>query len=194
MKKLRTSCKRFTSALRLVATGVRRTKPLQPKASAPAFRLRRFGFNLGTETQLALTLALSRKRERGQSSLRRDQVSRFCGRDCRALLFPGPSRPRRAGGGNSREAGARRMRARPISAQGCAVSGPRSLLAESLGRDAQRPRTRGCPFLWLLSFGQAKESNRRPWMVDEMHMDVSRSSQKPTAQEQSQNGFPHPRE
>jgi hypothetical protein len=26
----------------------------------------------------------------------------FCGRDCRALLFPGPSRPRRAGGGNSR--------------------------------------------------------------------------------------------
>ena len=30
-----------------------------------------------------------------------------------------------------------------------------------------KPRPRGCPFLWLLSFGQAKESNRRPWMVDE---------------------------
>ena len=26
----------------------------------------------------------------------------FCGRDCRALLFPGPSRPRRAGAGNCR--------------------------------------------------------------------------------------------
>ena len=54
----------------------------------------------------------------------------FCGRDCRALRSSRvPSRPRRAGGGNSRAAGARRMRARPISAQGCAVSGPRSLLA-----------------------------------------------------------------
>ncbi len=28
-----------------------------------------------------------------------------------------------------------------------------------------KPRPRGCLFLWLLSFGQAKESNRRPWMV-----------------------------
>ena len=45
-------------------------------------------------------------------------------------------------------------------------------------------RIRGCRFLWLLSFGQAKESNRRPWMVDETHTDVSRSSrqhQKPKA-------------
>ena len=31
-------------------------------------------------------------------------------------------------------------------------------------------------FLWLLSFGQAKESNRRPWMADDPHTDVSRSS------------------
>src|SRR5689334_6070884 len=39
-----------------------------------------------------------------------------------------------------------------------------------------RPRPRGCPFLGLLSFGQAKESNRRPGMVDETHTDVSRIS------------------
>jgi hypothetical protein len=42
----------------------------------------------------------------------------FCGRDCRALLFPGPSRPRRAGAGNSRvprtraRAGCARVRSR----------------------------------------------------------------------------------
>jgi hypothetical protein len=76
----------------------------------------------------------------------------------------------------ARSAGARRMRARPISAQGCAVSGPRSLLAEFAGRDAGKPRTRGCLFLWLLSFGQAKESNWRPWMADITHTDVSRLS------------------
>src|SRR3954462_1477393 len=41
-----------------------------------------------------------------------------------------------------------------------------------------RPRPRGCLFLWLLSFGQAKESNRRPGMVDETHTDVSRFSRR----------------
>ena len=30
------------------------------------------------------------------------------------------------------------------------------------------------PFSWLLLFGQAKRSNRPPWMADEMHTDVSR--------------------
>ena len=62
----------------------------------------------------------------------------FCGRDCRALLFPGPSRPRRAGAGKvARSAIARRMRASPMSVQGRTVSGPRSLLAKSQGH--------GCP-------------------------------------------------
>ena len=32
------------------------------------------------------------------------------------------------------------------------------------------------PFSWLLLFGQAKESNRPPWMADETHTDVSRLS------------------
>jgi hypothetical protein len=50
-----------------------------------------------------------------------------------------------------------------------------------------KPRPRGCLFLWLLSFGQAKESNWRPWMADKSHTDVSRlSRQNPT---QSQSGF-----
>ena len=49
-----------------------------------------------------------------------------------------------------------------------------------------RARIRGCRFLWLLSFGQAKESNRRPWMVDEKHMDVSRLSHQTTRKETAQ--------
>src|SRR3954468_13998707 len=32
-------------------------------------------------------------------------------------------------------------------------------------------------FSWLLLFGQAKRSNRLPWMADENHTDVSRFSQ-----------------
>src|SRR6476620_238883 len=55
-----------------------------------------------------------------------------------------------------------------------------------------RARIRGCRFLWLLSFGQAKESNRRPWMVDETHTDVSRFSrqrQKPKAKIKMDSGF-----
>ena len=65
---------------------------------------------------------------------------------------------------------------------GRTVSKARSLLAEFAGMDAGKPRPRGCPFLWLLSFGQAKESDRRPGMVDEKHTDVSRSSRNPNTQ------------
>ena len=43
----------------------------------------------------------------------------FCGRDCRALLYRVPSRPRRAGAGiAARSAGARRMRARDRDREG----------------------------------------------------------------------------
>src|SRR6185312_12119206 len=35
------------------------------------------------------------------ASQREPEEQSFCGRDCRALLYPGPSRPRRAGAGNS---------------------------------------------------------------------------------------------
>ena len=44
-----------------------------------------------------------------------------------------------------------------------------------------KPRPRGCPFLGLLSFGQAKESNWSPWMATKPHTDVSRLSQQPTS-------------
>src|SRR4051812_20196058 len=37
-------------------------------------------------------------------------------------------------------------------------------------------RRRGCLFLWLLSFGQAKESNSAARKADETHRDVSRFS------------------
>ena len=55
--------------------------------------------------------------------------------------------------------GAGTMPARSLPAQGCAVSEPRSVLTLVAGHDARRPRPRGCPFSWLLLFGQAKRSN-----------------------------------
>ncbi len=81
-------------------------------------------------------------------------------------LFPGPSRPRRAGAGIARR-GARTMRARSTRAQGCAPGEPRSLLAKSLGHGCRATADARVSFLWLLSFGQAKESNRSPWMADQ---------------------------
>ena len=52
-----------------------------------------------------------------------------------------------------------------------------------------RARRRGCRFLWLLSFGQAKESNWPPWMADKKHTDVSRLSQQNRSAAQ---GLPSP--
>src|SRR6476646_6883111 len=52
-----------------------------------------------------------------------------------------------------------------------------------------RPRPRGCPFLGLLSFGQAKESNWPPWMATKPHTDVSRFSRKRRSAEPT---CPHP--
>ena len=43
----------------------------------------------------------------------------FCGRDCRALLFPGPSRPRRAGGGKARRGARMDARAFDVSTWTC---------------------------------------------------------------------------
>src|SRR5262249_40094524 len=52
-KKLRTSCGRFASALRLGAMRVRRVISLQQLPSGAAFWSRRFGFNLRTEVACA---------------------------------------------------------------------------------------------------------------------------------------------
>src|SRR6476469_2667592 len=46
-------------------------------------------------------------------------TGRFCGRDCRALLFPGPSRPRRAGGGKSPKGRAQDARASDLGTGTC---------------------------------------------------------------------------
>src|SRR5262249_36051556 len=85
------------------------------------------------------------------------------------FALPGPSWPRRAGGGNSRVHRTRAragMRAGPITAQDVPQSDPGA---------CSRSRRAGCPttadarvcFLWLLSFAQAKESNSAARMADE---------------------------
>jgi hypothetical protein len=47
-------------------------------------------------------------------------------------------------------------------------------------------------FLWLLSFGQAKESDWSPWMATKPHTDVSRFSQnrtRPKSKTKMDSGF-----
>ncbi len=85
-----------------------------------------------------------------------DTSRRFCGRDCRALLFPGPSRPRRAGAGNCREAVAGRMPASSTSVHGRTVGEPRSLLAQFAGRTPAN-RGREGVFLLVTSLWTSKE-------------------------------------
>ena len=59
--------------------------------------------------------------------------------------------------------GTRRMRVRPISAQGCAVSGPRSLLAESRGQGCPRDRGReGVLFFGDFLLDKQKKVTRPP--------------------------------
>ena len=136
----------------------------------------------------ALTLALSRERERGLGALRREGF-RFCGRDCRASLFPGPLSAAASRRRNSPQSGRGRMPASSTRAHGCALGEPRSLLAQSRGQDARVTADARVPFSWLLLFGQAKRSNRRPWMADEPHTDVSRSSRRRRTTNQH---HPHP--
>ncbi len=105
-----------------------------------------------------------------------DGSNRFCGRDCRALLFPGPSRPRRAGAGSV----AKRWPAgcRPVRREHMDVlpANPGACSRSHARRDARVTADARVSFSWLLLFGQAKRSNRRPWMADDPHTDVSRSS------------------
>src|SRR6476646_3795040 len=91
-----------------------------------------------------------------------------------------PSRPRRAGGGNSPKGRAQDARASDLGTRMCRERTPEPAREVCRAWMPGKPRPRGCPFLWLLSFGQAKESNRQPWMADEKHTDVSRLSQQRT--------------
>ena len=100
----------------------------------------------------------------------------LCGRDCRALALPGPLSATASRRRISREAMAGRRPASSTRAHGRAPGEPRSLLAKSLGQDARATADARVSFSWLLLFGQAKRSNRRPWMADEAHKEVSRFS------------------
>src|SRR6476661_435046 len=117
--------------------------------------------------------------ERGSPCRR--SLSHICGASAFALGFPLSSGEGRTDQPRAPHAGGAMDRAdfdnRPWMACG------RNPSARSEPSPTARARIRGCLFLWLLSFGQAKESNRRPWMVDEPHTDVSRlsrSAEKPT--------------
>ena len=59
--------------------------------------------------------------------------------------------------------------ARPVrlSAHGRAVGEPRSVLAQSPGMDARRPRPRGCLSLGYFSLDKQREVTRPPWMADD---------------------------
>ncbi len=96
-------------------------------------------------------------------------------------------------GGNSREArAAQDARRSDLGTRMCRERTPEPARVVCRAWMPGKPRPRGCLFLWLLSFGQAKESNRRPWMVDEPHTDVSRLSQNAKNQSANPNG-PRPR-
>ena len=76
----------------------------------------------------------------------------------RLLLFGvplGAARTRRKK--PARVAGRRRVRS--LSGHGWPVSEPPQRPRAVAGQDARRPRSRGCPSLWLLSLGQARESD-----------------------------------
>ena len=89
----------------------------------------------------------------------------FCAQDARALLFPGSPWPC-GGSGRKGPAGVgARDRADSAVRPGMACQPNPSARSEPLAQRAARRR--GCRFLWLLSFGQAKESDRPPWMADE---------------------------
>ena len=56
------------------------------------------------------------------------------------------------------------------------ASGSLSAAARARRKKPEGARPRGGPSLWLLSLGQARESNWPPGMADKPHMDVSRVS------------------
>jgi hypothetical protein len=145
----------------------RRDPSRRPRAGHAAFpsALRR-GFRGDPKSQgEGAGSTLSRGR-RNLGSRRFASASCFCGRDCRALLFPGPSRPRRAGGGSAacfRTRARAWRRARSRRAQGCALSEPRSLLAKSRGQGCPRDRGReGAFFFGYFLLGKQKKVTRPP--------------------------------
>ena len=74
------------------------------------------------------------------------------------VALPGALLKRRAGGGKARRMV--RMDANQfVVSTGCAVDKPRNPAADLARRDARKARKRGAPLYWLLSLGQARESD-----------------------------------
>ena len=63
-----------------------------------------------------------------------------------------------------------------VSTRTCCRRTPQPAREVCRARMPGKPRPRGCPSLWLLSLGQARESDWPPGMADIPHTDVSRSS------------------
>ena len=84
---------------------------------------------------------------------------RFCGRDCRALLYPGPSRPRRAGGGKA----AKRWPAgcRPLRREHTDVlpAKPSESLRSLPGRDARQTAAARVSFSLVTFFWTSKRKS-----------------------------------
>ncbi len=100
----------------------------------------------------------------------------FCGRDCRALLFRVPSRPRQGLGGKA----AKRWPAgcRPLRREHTDVlpAKPSESLRSRTGMDARATADARACSLWLLSLARARESDSAARMAVEKHTDVSRLS------------------
>ena len=102
----------------------------------------------------------------------------FCGRDGRASLFPGPSRPRRGAEEKARKGRAHDARAFAVEHTEVPSANPG---ASSRSRRARMPGDRGregALSLGYFSLGKQREVTGSPWMASEKHTDVSRSSQK----------------
>src|SRR5215467_8088211 len=140
--------------------------------------------------KLALTPALSRKRKKGKSAriARVHAASAFAWLGSVSAAGTAALCVSRAPLGRGEQAqelpraphaGARRKRARPITAQDVPQSDPGACSRSHAGMDARVTATARVCFLWLLSFAQAKESDSPARMAGETHRDVSRFSRKP---------------
>ncbi len=86
-----------------------------------------------------------------------DTSHRFCGRDCRALPCPDPSRPRRAGAGNCPKGRAQDARAFDESTGTCSRRTPEPARAVCRAGMPGKPRTRGCLSLGYFSLDKQRE-------------------------------------
>ena len=97
-----------------------------------------------------------RAKQSGSESRRVGYIRRFCGRDCRALLFRVPSRPRQGLGGKAAKrwpAGCRPLRREHTDVLQAKPSGH---LRSHAGRDARVTAAARVPFSWVTFFWASK--------------------------------------